>query len=89
MIYIMHTNSCVYLLTIIRRDFSVSILIRIFFYMILSFHLFLAESDLPCSAGFSLVVGSRDFSSLQCAGFSLWWLLLLQSTGSRHVGFSS
>ena len=59
MIYIMHTNSCVYLLTIIRRDFSVSILIRIFFYMILSFHLFLAESDLPCSAGFSLVVGSN------------------------------
>ena len=28
-------------------------------------------------------------SSLRCAGFSLWRLLLLQSTGSRHVGFSS
>ena len=28
-------------------------------------------------------------SSLQCTGFSLQWLLLLQSTGSRHAGFSS
>ena len=24
-----------------------------------------------------------------CAGFSLWWLLLLWSTGSRHAGLSS
>ena len=37
----------------------------------------------------SLVVASRGYSSLRCAGFSLRWLLLLQSTGSRHVGFSS
>ena len=29
------------------------------------------------------------FSSLRCAGFSLQWLLLLWSSGSRHVGFSS
>ena len=28
-------------------------------------------------------------SLLLCVGFSLWWLLLLQSTGSRHAGFSS
>ena len=28
-------------------------------------------------------------SLLQCAGFSLRWLLLLRSTGSRHTGFSS
>ena len=26
---------------------------------------------------------------MQCAGFSLRWLLLSQSTGSRHAGFSS
>ena len=39
--------------------------------------------------GFSLVALSGGCSSLQCAGFSLQWLLLLQSTGSRHVGFSS
>ena len=35
--------------------------------------------------GLSLVVASRGYSSLWCAGFSLWWLLLLQSMGSRHV----
>ena len=37
--------------------------------------------------GLSLVVVSS--SSLGCAGFSLRWLLLLRSTGSRRVGFSS
>ena len=37
----------------------------------------------------SLVVVSRGYSSLQCVGFSLRWLLLLWSTGSRHAGFSS
>ena len=40
-------------------------------------------------AGFSLVAASGGYSSLRCAGFSLRWLLLLRSTGSRCVGFSS
>ena len=35
---------------------------------------------------FSLVVSSQGYSSLQCPGFSLWWLLLLWSTGSRASG---
>ena len=39
--------------------------------------------------GLSLVVASRGYSSLRCAGFSLQWLLLLRSTGSRRAGFSS
>ena len=39
--------------------------------------------------GLSLVAASRGYSSLRCAGFSLQWLLLLQSTGSRRAGFSS
>ena len=39
--------------------------------------------------GLSLVVASRGYSSLWCVGFSLRWLLLLQSTGSRRAGFSS
>ena len=39
--------------------------------------------------GLSLVAASGGYSSLWCAGFSLLWLLLLRSTGSRHVGFSS
>ena len=37
----------------------------------------------------SLVAASGGYSSLRCAGFSLRWLLLLWSTGSRHEGFSS
>ena len=39
--------------------------------------------------GLSLVATSRGPSSLRCLGFSLRWLLLLQSTGSRRTGFSS
>ena len=41
------------------------------------------------ACGLSLVVADRGYSSLQCAGFSLRWLLLLPSTGSRHTGLSS
>ena len=37
----------------------------------------------------SIVVASGGYSSLRCVGFSLRWLLLLQSMGSRRVGFSS
>ena len=36
-----------------------------------------------------LVAASGGYSLLQCTGFSLWWLLLLWTTGSRHTGFSS
>ena len=39
--------------------------------------------------GLSLVAVRGGCSSLQCTGFSLWWLLLLRSTGSRCAGFSS
>ena len=39
--------------------------------------------------GFSLVAESGVYSSLRCMGFSLQWLLLLWSMGSRHMGFSS
>ena len=37
----------------------------------------------------SLVAASGGYSSLQCTGFLLCWLLLLQSTGSRRAGFSN
>ena len=48
----------------------------------------------PCwvfvaARGLSLVAASGGYSSLQCVGFSFWWLLLLRSTGSRRMGFSS
>ena len=44
-------------------------------------YLFLPRLGLHCCSGFSLVAVN--------GGFSLRWLLLLQSTGSRHTGFSS
>ena len=36
--------------------------------------------------GLSLVAVSRGYSSLRCVGFSLQWLLLLWSAGSRRAG---
>ena len=39
--------------------------------------------------GLSLVAASGGYSSLWWAGFSLRWLLLLRSMGSRCMGFSS
>ena len=39
--------------------------------------------------GVSLVAASGGYSPLRCTGFSLRWLLLLRSTGSRRAGFSS
>ena len=35
--------------------------------------------------GLSLAAASRGYSLLRYVGFSLRWLLLLQSTGSRHT----
>ena len=49
----------------------------------------MAVLGLRCCARAFSSCGEWGYSSLQCAGFSLRWLLLLQSMGSRHVGFSS
>ena len=51
-------------------------LINLFIYLFWLRWVFIA------ARGLSLVAASRGYSSLQCAGFSLWWLLLLWSTGS-------
>ena len=42
--------------------------------------------SLLASLGFSLVAASGSYPLLQCTGFSLRWLLLLQSRGSRAHG---
>ena len=63
-----------------------------FIYFIILFYLFIVSGcvgSLLLRAGFSLVAASGGYSSLRCTGFSFWWLLLLQSTGSRCAGFSS
>ena len=46
-------------------------------------YLFLAVLGLVAAHRLSLVAASGSYSSLRCAGFSLQWLLLLRSTGSR------
>ena len=56
-------------------------LINLFVYFWLRW-VFVAARGLP------LLVASGGYSLLWCAGFSLRWLLLLQSMGSRHTGFS-
>ena len=52
-------------------------------------YLFLAVLCLWCCTLAFLSVVSGGYSSLQCTGFSLWWLLLLQNTGSRVLLVSS
>ena len=44
---------------------------------------------LIAACGLSLAAVSRGYSSLWCTGFSLQWLLLLWSMGSRCAGISS
>ena len=44
---------------------------------------------LRCRVQAFLVAVSGGYSLLWCTGFLLWWLLLLRSTGSRCMGFSS
>ena len=52
-------------------------------------YLFLAMLGLHCCACSFSSRGEQGYSSLWCTGFSLRWLLLLRSTGSRRIGFSS
>ena len=58
-------------------------------YINLFIYLFLAALGLRCCAQAFSGFSERGYSSLQCAGFSLQWLLLLRSTGSRCASFSS
>ena len=59
-----------------------------FFFLILFIYFWLHRVFIA-ARGLSLVAASGGHSSLRCVGFSLWWLLLLRSTGSRCTGFSS
>ena len=63
-----------------------ALLIFFFFFNIYLFIFGCVGSLLLC-AGFLQL--RRAGATLRCVGFSLRWLLLLRSTGSRHTGFSS
>ena len=59
-------------------------------YFIKKTYIFLAVLGLCCCpSAFSSCSKWGLLSSCSAKGFSLWGLLFLQSTGSRHVGFSS
>ena len=60
---------------------SKEVALLLFFLFIYSFIYFWFCWVFVAARGFSLVAASRGYSSLRCAGFSLWWLLLLWSTG--------
>ena len=60
-----------------------------FFFLKKIIYLFLTALGLVAAHRPFLVAASGGYSSLRCVGFSLWWLLLLRSTGSRLVGLSS
>ena len=65
---------------------------EVFFFFFNSIYLFIyfwLRCIFLAARGLSLVVASEGYSLLRCVGFSLWWLLLLRTTGSRHAGFSS
>ena len=63
--------------------------IYLFFKFIYLFNLFLAAWVFLAACVLPLVVASGGYSSLRCVGFSLRWLFLLRSMGSRHAGFRS
>ena len=62
---------------------------RFFFFNLFIYYLFWLCWVFIAAHGLSLVAVSSGYSLLRCAGFSLRWLLLLRSTGSRRAGFSS
>ena len=73
-------------------SFSDSMVDEFFFFLILFIYLFIylwLHWVFVAARRLSLAVASGGYSSLPRVGFSLRWLLLLRSTGSRCTGFSS
>ena len=63
----------------------------LYFFLINLFYLFIyfwLRWAFVAARGLPLVAASGGYSSLWCMGFSLRWLPLLWSTGSRRAGFS-
>ena len=70
--------------------FFLNIFLDLFIYLSIYLSIYLFIFWLPwvfvAAHGLSVVAANRGYSSFQCTGFSLWWLLLLWSTGSRRAG---
>ena len=61
----------------------------IYIFFLIYFIYFRLRWVFVAARGLCLVEASGGYSLLQCAGFSLQWLLLLRSKGSRCTGFSN
>ena len=83
---VIHSYSILYLFCISIKLFTVQLcILKKLFICLFAFG---CVGSSLLSAG-SLVGASGGYSSLRYTGFSLRWLLLLRSMGSRCVGFSS
>ena len=74
---------CMFLETCLGHDYFLKINLSTLFIYFWLHWVFIAVHRL------SLVAASGGYSALRCTGFSMWWFLLLRSTGSRCAGFSS
>ena len=72
--------------TVLDTCFQLAVVPYCYFLFLGCIYSFLAILDLIAVCRLSLVVAGRGYSLLLCSGFSLQWLLLLKSTGSRCVG---
>ena len=84
-----HSVGCLF--TMFMVSFAVQNLvnlIRSYLFIFLIKKIIVAIPGLCCCDGFFLFVTSRATFELWCADFSLRWLLLLQSMGSRMCGLS-
>ena len=86
--YYCHTNYILYIISSQIQFYNYGFLKKINLFILFIYYFWLHQVFVS-ACGLSLVAASGGYSQLWCMGFSLQWLLLLRSTGSRHVGFSS
>ena len=77
------------LLSTALPEFLITVFFCFCFFLFVCFIYFWLRWVFVAAHELSLVAVSGGYSSLRCVGSSLRWLLLLWSTGSRRVGFSS
>ena len=73
----------------LQEQFKLFTALEFFFNLFILFIYFWLRWFFIAAHGLSLVAASGGYSLLRCMGFSLRWVPLLRSTGSRRVGFSS
>ena len=72
----------------IMVNFYIYVHLPLYLYLLICLFFSCAGSSL-LHTGFLSLQGTGATLSLRCEDFSLWWFLLLPSTGSRGTGFGS